>query len=116
MLTKLLYYKLIWGVNMILVQVEHYLSKEGQKLFPEWIERIAHVLQDFDGFISIKRLSLMDHPGECHLLLKFENTNKLKDWVSSDLHDQFVEELAVYCHKKPYSRIFKECQKIEKIN
>ncbi len=101
---------------MIIIQVEHYLNEEGQKLFPKWIGRIAHVLQGFDGFISIKRLSLIDHPEECHLLLEFENIDKLKAWASSDLHNQHIEELVVYRHKKPHSRIFQECQKIEKIN
>ncbi len=101
---------------MIIVQVEHYLSEEGQQLFPKWIKRIAHVLQGFDGFISIKRLSLMDHPDECHLLLEFENSDKLTAWASSDIHHQFIEELAVYRHKKQQLRIFQECEKIEKIH
>lgn len=35
---------------MIVVVVEHFLNEEGRRYFPIWVEEIAEVLRDFEGF------------------------------------------------------------------
>ena len=78
---------------MVIVLVEHFLSEEGQRYFPEWIEEIAEVLRGFEGFISIRQLTDVENPERCHLLLRFESLDLLRAWADSEEHDQMIERL-----------------------
>jgi antibiotic biosynthesis monooxygenase (ABM) superfamily enzyme len=92
---------------MIIVFVEHFLSEDGQRYFPTWIEEIAEVLREFEGFISIRQLTDIDNPERCQLLLRFESLDLLRDWADSDEHDRMIERLAPYRKRKQTSEIFR---------
>lgn len=92
---------------MIIVLVEHFLNEEGQQYFPTWIEEIAEVLQDFDGFISIRQLTDIDKPERCQLLLRFESLDLLRRWADSAEHDHMIERLSPYQKRKQQSEIFR---------
>lgn len=91
---------------MIIVHVEHFLNKAGQEIFSAWLEEGAEALRAFQGFITIQALTHVEHPTECHLLLKFESLALLRTWASSDEHDRLIEKLAPYRNKKQRSIIF----------
>lgn len=92
---------------MILVLVEHFLSEEGQQYFPTWIDEIAEVLRDFDGFIFIRQLTDVDEPDRCQLLLRFESLDLLRAWADSEEHDHMIERLSSYQKRKQKSDIFR---------
>lgn len=92
---------------MILVVVEHFLDDEGRRYFPTWIDEIAEVLRDFEGFISIRQLTDIDDPERCQLLLRFENRELLRAWADSDEHDRMIDRLAPYQTRKQTSTIFR---------
>jgi len=92
---------------MILVHVQHYLSTEGRNQFDDWLQEVARALQHFDGFISITRMEPIEAVDECHLLLKFESLNLLRQWSNSSEHDQMISRLAPYRQKPQRSRIFR---------
>ena len=92
---------------MIIVVVEHFLNEDGQQYFPTWIDEIAEVLRDVDGFISIRQLTDIDHPERCSLLLRFESMDLLREWADSDEHDRMIERLAPYRKRKQTSQLFR---------
>jgi antibiotic biosynthesis monooxygenase (ABM) superfamily enzyme len=92
---------------MIVVLVEHFLSEEGQRYFPTWIEETAEVLRDFDGFVSIRQLTDIDNPERCQLLLRFESLDLLRAWADSEEHDRMIGRLAPYQKREQNSEIFR---------
>lgn len=92
---------------MVIVFVEHFLNEEGQRYFPTWIEEIAEVLRDFEGFLSIRQLTDVEDPERCHLLLRFESVELLRAWADSDAHDRMIDRLAPYQKRKQTSEIFR---------
>ena len=97
---------------MLVIHVEHFLTPEGQRIFPEWIAEAASVLRDREGFISVQQLISLSNPDECHLLLEFESLELLRRWSSSQAHDQLIAKLAPYRVKKQQARIFQSQGKI----
>ena len=93
---------------MTIVIVEYFLNNDGIRFFPEWINEISKILQQFEGFHSIKQIKNIDEENECHLLLKFQNTKTLRQWASSKDHEDFIKMLIPYRIKKHLSQIFEE--------
>lgn len=91
---------------MIVVVVEHFLNEDGQRYFPTWIEEIAEVLRDVEGFISIRQLNDVDDPERCLLLLRFESIDLLRAWADSEAHDRMIDRLSPYQTRKQTSEIF----------
>ena len=98
---------------MVIVFVEHVLNEEGRRYFSTWIEEIAEVLREFDGFISIRELNDADHPDRCLLLLRFESMDLLQTWADSNAHDRMIDRLAPYQTRKQRSEIFRAAPKHE---
>ncbi len=92
---------------MIVVFAEHFLNQEGQRYFPDWVDEVAATLSDFDGFISIRRLTDPDHPMRSLLLLYFESRTLLRKWSKSSTHDHLIEKLTPYRRRKQISQIFR---------
>jgi len=98
---------------MIVVFVEHFLNDEGQRYFPTWIDEIAEVLRDVEGFISIRQLHDTDQPDRCVLLLRFESMDLLRAWADSTAHDRMIDRLAPYQTRTQTSEIFQTAPKHE---
>jgi antibiotic biosynthesis monooxygenase (ABM) superfamily enzyme len=81
---------------MILALVQHFFNEEGQCLFPEWLESIAREASRYDGFISLRRLSLPDDPTACFMLLEFADAERLRIWVNSPERARLLAEQAPY--------------------
>jgi len=80
---------------------------EGRSQFDNWLQEVALELQNFNGFISIRRIKPIEADEECHLLLKFESLKFLRQWSNSSAHDQMISRLAPYRQKPQRSRIFR---------
>ena len=93
---------------MILVIVEHFLSDEGKKIFPEWLKKADSILQSFAGYQSIGKLEQLDYPDSCLLLLRFDCIDNLKIWSGSEEHNKLLSELLPYRFEKHQSRIYIE--------
>jgi len=81
---------------MILALVQHFLNEEGQQLFPAWLTRVAREANRYDGFISLRRLSIPDDPSACCMLLEFADPECLRIWVNSPERAQLLAEQAPY--------------------
>lgn len=79
-----------------------------RRYFPTWIEQIAGVLQEFEGFMSIQPLVEIDHPERCMLLLllRFERLDLVRQWPASPEHDDMIDHLTPYPERKQESQIF----------
>lgn len=91
---------------MVLVIVEHFLTDEGMNFFPQWIEQTRHMLEKFEGFISINQVESVPHENRTLLLLNFQSLSKLKVWSSSQDHKQILEKLTPYRLVKQKSQIY----------
>lgn len=98
---------------MVIVHVQHFLNEKGQQYFKEWIAEIAQTLRSFKGFHSISILENIDQNNECHLLLTFESEILLRKWANSKEHDNFIQKLKPYQHRKQVSSIFKRTKVFE---
>ena len=92
---------------MIIVLVEHYLTDEGRKEFPEWIDRVRVIVKEFEGYISLKHLIDVQNEARSLLELRFESLELLRKWSKSEAHDKAILELLEVRVKKQYSQIFK---------
>ena len=90
---------------MIIVFVEHFLNKEGQNIFPNWISNTEQLLQNYDGFISVKQLVDIQNKERSLLELRFSNMEFLKKWSASSEHNQAMMELTKYRVKKQFSQL-----------
>jgi antibiotic biosynthesis monooxygenase (ABM) superfamily enzyme len=93
--------------NMLLVHIQHFLDKEGNQQFPQWIKDVAVVLKLFEGFLSIKQLINVNSPDESHLLLEFDTEEHFKIWTSSEQHEILLTRLTPYQIQKPATFVFK---------
>ncbi len=93
---------------MILIFVEHFLTKEGQAYFTSWIDEIQNVLKEFEGFYTIKKLEDLENEQRSLLLLKFESLELLRQWSKSEAHDQMIKKLQKFRIKKQQSQILRE--------
>ena len=98
---------------MIIVHIQHFLNSEGQNYFPKWLEAVANILRQFEGFVSLQQLSNLSDGSECHLLLEFESLELLDKWSSSDTHNELVSKLDPF-KIRPYKAYRYRCE--EKLN
>jgi hypothetical protein len=75
---------------MVIAHVHHFLNQAGQQYFPRWLQITADRLRRFEGFISIRQIVDVEHPGDSHLLLEFESLSLLRRWASSPAHDELI--------------------------
>lgn len=81
---------------MVIAIVQHFLNEEGQRRFPEWLARVAREASRYDGFVSLRRLSVPDDPTACFMLLEFADPERLRSWVVSP------ERAAILAEQEPY--------------
>ena len=96
---------------MVVIYVEHFLDSEGQRIFPDWIKEVARELKNFEGFVALRQLKLIDDPTACHLILEFESLAYLRKWSASDVHAKVVARLAPYRTKPQEAKLFQVAQK-----
>jgi heme-degrading monooxygenase HmoA len=92
---------------MIIVYVQHFLSDEGQRIFPQWIVEAAGALAQFAGFVSIRQLTPVDTEKEHYLLLEFESMESFQEWASSQAHNQVMGKLAPFWLRPPAVKTFR---------
>ncbi len=93
---------------MVTVVVKHYLTSEGRRYFPSWIEEGKHVLDSFEGFRSIIQVEELQAGHTTCLLMTFDSMEELKTWSSSTAHDQLMDKLRPFMKRDQQSRIFVE--------
>jgi heme-degrading monooxygenase HmoA len=87
---------------MVIVHVKHYLNDAGISFFLQtWFNDGGQLLQQQEGFRSLKCSRDKDDPNCMNLWVEFENEETLTKWGRSQLHDQFVGRLDCY-RPKPY--------------
>lgn len=98
---------------MITVIVEHFLTKEGQQYFPEWITHVKKLLEKNSAFVSISKVAVISVADkqtiETHrsvLELKFSALEALKIWVATEEHKQILELLNIYTLKSRKTIIY----------
>lgn len=91
---------------MILVIVEHFLTDDGMKFFPEWIRKTNAILLSFEGFISLEQIESIPNENRTLLLLRFTSTVHLRTWSTSSAHQQVLDELTPYRLVKQKSHIY----------
>ena len=91
---------------MILVIVEHFLTDDGMKFFPEWIRKTNEILLSFEGFISLEQIESIPNENRTLLLLRFTSIEQLRAWSSSSAHQQALDELMPYRLVKQKSLIY----------
>jgi antibiotic biosynthesis monooxygenase (ABM) superfamily enzyme len=92
--------------HMIMVHVEHYLNEAGRDYFPHWVKNAATILPRFNGYISIRQIVLIADTNTCHVLLEFGALDLLREWSSSQEHQDLITLLVPYQLQKWRSQIF----------
>jgi hypothetical protein len=62
---------------MVIAIVQHFLNEEGQRRFPEWLARVAREASRYDGFVSLRRLSVQNDLSGCFMLLEFADSERV---------------------------------------
>ena len=91
---------------MVIALVQHFFNEEGQRLFPEWLRRIAGEARHYDGFVSLRQLSVPDDPTACFMLLEFADAERLRAWVGSPERQVLLAEQAPYRLRELQSQRF----------
>jgi antibiotic biosynthesis monooxygenase (ABM) superfamily enzyme len=91
---------------MVIAIVQHFLNEEGQRRFPEWLARVAREASRYDGFISLRRLSVPDDPTACFMLLEFADPERLRVWVGSPERAEILAEQESYRVRELQSQRF----------
>ena len=90
----------------VLALVEHFLDDEGQRRFPDWLQRVADEAARYDGFVSLRRLQQPDNPTSCRMLLEFADPATLRQWVESPERARLLVEQEPYRLRELQSRRF----------
>ena len=79
----------------IFVHVKHYLTESGFTFFDGWFLRVHKYMSQKTGFQS---LEYAKYPSDSiiHIVLAFENIEKLEAWIKEPVHDKLVDELDAY--------------------
>lgn len=91
---------------MVTVLVKHYLTSEGRRYFPSWIDEGKEVLDDFDGFHAIRQVEEVRSGHETCLIMNFKSLEQLNTWSSSRAHHELMKKLNPFMKRGPQSRIF----------
>jgi antibiotic biosynthesis monooxygenase (ABM) superfamily enzyme len=62
--------------------ITHRLASEGQANFDGWFSRLRAMLQQQQGFVSVRAFIDAAEPGTRHVLLEMENEAALRAWTS----------------------------------
>ena len=90
----------------VLALVEHFLDEEGQRRFPDWLQRVADEAGRYDGFVALRRLRVQDEPSSCQMLLEFADPATLRRWVESPERARLLAEQGPYRVRELQSRRF----------
>lgn len=79
----------------IYVHVKHYLNEDGMNNFEDWFSRVYKFMEKQQGFQS---LVFEKYASEqlVHIVLCFEDVEKLEAWFGEPVHDELVNELDQY--------------------
>lgn len=83
---------------MIIIQVTHFLNKQGLKHFPQWFDKLETIISQFPGYMNIA-YRLNQHDSTAHIILLFADQEKLTAWAKSQEHDQHISLLDAYKRK-----------------
>ncbi len=82
----------------IFAHVKHYLNKKGFVFFDQWFMRVHEYMSAKEGFQSLEHTKYPKND-TIHIVLAFENTEKLEAWIQEPVHDKLVNELDLYRNK-----------------
>ena len=87
---------------MVIVHIKHYLTDKGINYFINyWFEAAYKLLEQYDGFSSLKYSIDSDDEICINLWLEFNSLSNLKNWRASEKHAELVSRLDIY-RTKPY--------------
>lgn len=91
---------------MVIVLVEHFLTDEGKRLLPAWIDSVREALGDYPGFVGIEQIKDEADANRTLLFLQFDTLENLRHWTRSEAHESLLAELEPRMVQKQKSQIF----------
>ena len=79
----------------IFVHVKHYLNNKGFAFFDQWFMRVRKYMSAKEGFLSLEQTKYPEND-TVHVVLAFENVEKLEAWIQEPVHGKLVDELDAF--------------------
>ncbi len=76
--------------------ITHYLTEDGKRFFPVWLQRLRRAANETPGFDRIMQVREREHQRATHLILRFENQEGLLNWQHNGAHYDLLSELSPY--------------------
>ena len=84
---------------MISKHIKHYLTAEGKKFFPSWLQRLQQARHEVSGFSDILLGKERGDEEATHLVLLFQDQRALDQWIDNATHRELLPALQSYLYR-----------------